>query len=88
VQDVMGAVETFERHVSSHLPAALTSVDGGSLTSKACAKLYYVWPTNKPSGIHHVAQRRVHALSQNEIDAADGVPTEWSIVPGSEGRGL
>jgi predicted regulator of Ras-like GTPase activity (Roadblock/LC7/MglB family) len=63
-------------------------VDGLAITADSSDEIEADEIPAEGAQVHRVAQRRVHALSQNEIDAADGVPTEWSIVPGSEGRGL
>jgi hypothetical protein len=49
VEDVMSAVDAFDRKVAPHVPAMLTKIGSGSLTSNEAAKLHAVWPTSKPT---------------------------------------
>ena len=49
VDDVMDAVNAFDQSVSQDLPAALTNLDGGALTSKRALQLYPKWSSSKPT---------------------------------------
>src|SRR5262249_7707291 len=49
VDDVMAAVQAFDRRVAGRLQPVLTDVKGGSLKSNEAARLHAVWSTSKPS---------------------------------------